>query len=89
MRPDLLAAWQAYDAAARALPGCAHNRAWRALGPGRGATPDCPHNRVHRAEVAAAWQAYLAVLDAAVAGRGSPDEALIRVGARGVMDELW
>lgn len=67
MQPDPLAGlwspeWRAYDAAARALPGCEHNAAWRALGRGRPLPPDCPHNRVHRAALAEAWRAHLAAL---------------------------
>lgn len=66
-RPDPMAGlfspeWRAYDAVARALPDCAHNRAWRALGPGRGDTPDCAHNLEHRAAVASAWSVFLAAL---------------------------
>lgn len=45
VQPDPLAGlfspeWRAYDAVARALPDCDHNRAWRALGPGRPVPPD-------------------------------------------------
>lgn len=78
MRPDLLAAWQAYDATARALPGCEHNAAWRLLGRGRPQPPDCEHNRAWRAEVAAAWRLHLAALD-----------GLPAVGARAAQDALW
>lgn len=83
MRPDPLASlwspeWRAYDAVARALPGCEHNAAWRALGRGRGATPDCPCNLAHRDAVAAAWSSFLAVR------RGVP-----AAGARAVQDALW
>jgi hypothetical protein len=65
--PDPLAGlfspeWRAYDAVARALPDCEHNRAWRQLGPGRPVAPDCEHNRVWRAALAEAWQAHLAAL---------------------------
>ena len=62
MRPDVLAEWVAYDAVARALPGCEHNRAWRELGPGRPVPPDCAENRVWRAAVDEAWRAHLAAL---------------------------
>ena len=66
--------WRAYDAVARALPGCDHNRAWRALGPGRGDTPDCAHNLGHRA----AWSEFLAALS------GVPGP-----GARCAQEALW
>jgi len=82
-RPDPLAGlqppeWAAYDAVARALPGCEHNRAWRELGPGRPVPPDCAENRVWRVAVAAAWQAHLAAL------RGVPGP-----GARCAQEALW
>lgn len=65
--PDPLAGlfspeWRAYDAVARAVPGCEHNRAWRALGAGRPVPPDCAENRVWRAALAEAWRAHLAAL---------------------------
>jgi len=82
-RTDPLAAlrppeWAAYDAVARALPGCEHNRAWRELGRGRPRPPDCEHNRVHRAAVAAARAAFLA------ARRGVPGP-----GALCAQEPLW
>lgn len=70
--------WRAYDAVARALPDCVHNRAWRQLGPGRGDTPDCPHNLAHRAAAAAAWSEFLAALS------GVPG-----VGVLCAQDALW
>ena len=60
---DRAAAYKAYDAAARALPDCEHNRAWWQAGPGRPRPPDCEHNRPWRAAIAAAWSTYLAALD--------------------------
>ena len=57
---DPAAAWDDYDAAARALPDCPHNAAWWRLGPGRGMPPDCAENRAHRARVGAAREDYRA-----------------------------
>ena len=57
---DRDAAWDDYDTAARAIPGCAHNQAWRKLGPGRPQPPDCEHNRVWRAAIRVAWVTFRA-----------------------------
>jgi hypothetical protein len=92
--PDPLAGlwspeWRAYDAVARALPDCEHNRAWRQLGPGRGVTSACPHNREHHAAVAAAWSAYQAALRAAERARDAADPGVPGVGVRCAQEALW